>query len=667
MDINSELLQIIENTRFQFSTIKPSEWYEQHRVMIGGTSMFQGKFKYNITPYSREIVDACSPEHPMRIGAVMKGGQTGVTTGVIEAAIGWSIAENPTNILLLTGHSDLSEEAMNKIDLMIDSCGIRHLIRPQAMRSKSMKTGDTNMKKEYAGGELIAGSAGNHKLLRQRSIGLAFIDDFEAAKQATEESGSTRKMIEQRLAAHYDKMKLFYISTPELKQSSNIEPVYLLGDQRWWQVPCPCCGEFIELKWKVDINEKETAGITWELDNNGRLIEKSVGYICQSCAGFFTDKHKYEMNNNGFWKPTATPFSDDYYSWHLSCLYAPLGMKDWTAYVKDYIEACPPNGEKNEALYKTFVNLCLAETFEPQADELNAAQLQQNTRAYEVGEVPEKLSQNDGNGNIIMLTCACDMNGKLDDARLDYEIVAWSEKGASYSITHGSIGTFVPRENQMAVKQDRERWTYEHGKEKSVWDELEKILDTPFTTDTGRTMKVLMCGVDSGYYTQYAYEYIDNPHNCLVFGLKGKDEGKYTKYGIDIPTFTPARERNKLYIVNANKVKDILASAMGIRWDKNKGEPQHDMFMNFPIPSQSKYTFTGYYEHYEAEERVLQVSAGVTVGMAWRKKTSTAQNHFFDVRVYNIVLRDILVHLIGQEMKLAKATWADCISYINGE
>jgi len=63
----------------------------------------------------------------------------------------------------------------------------------------------------------------------------------------------------------------------------------------------------------------------------------------------------------------------------------------------------------------------------------------------------------------------------------------------------------------------------------------------------------------------------------------------------------------------------------------------------------------------------LQVSAGVTVGMAWRKKTSTAQNHFFDVRVYNIVLRDILVHLIGQEMKLAKATWADCISYINGE
>ena len=47
------------------------------------------------------------------------------------------------------------------------------------------------------------------------------------------------------------------------------------------------------------------------------------------------------------------------------------------------------------------------------------------------------MSENDGNGAIVFVTLGADMNGKPDDARLDYEIVAWSESGASYSINHG--------------------------------------------------------------------------------------------------------------------------------------------------------------------------------------------------------------------------------------
>jgi hypothetical protein len=60
----------------------------------------------------------------------------------------------------------------------------------------------------------------------------------------------------------------------------------------------------------------------------------------------------------------------------------------------------------------------------------------------------------DGNGRIVLLTCAADMNGKVDDARLDFEIVAWAKSGASYSICHGSIGTFIPRENSLKEKNN---------------------------------------------------------------------------------------------------------------------------------------------------------------------------------------------------------------------
>src|SRR5690606_29225423 len=128
-------------------------------------------------------------------------------------------------------------------------------------------------------------------------------------------------------------------------------------------VPCPCCGDMIELKWAVEV-DGFTAGITWKLDDKNKVIPGSVGYICQSCGGFFDDRNKHDLLNAGHWKPSAEPSKPGYYSYHLSSLYAPLGMYDWEHYVNDYLEANPIGQERNEALYKTFVNVCLGETYE---------------------------------------------------------------------------------------------------------------------------------------------------------------------------------------------------------------------------------------------------------------------------------------------------------------
>lgn len=646
------LTDVLDSSLVLLSDIKPSDWAETHRVMSSAESSFQGKFSYNITPYAREIVDCLSPDHPARVVSVMKGAQIGFSTGVIEAAIGWAIAENPANILFLTGHADLSEEAIAKIDGMIDGCGIRHLIKATAARARKSKTGDTNTKKEFAGGSLISGSAGNHRLLRQRSVRYAFIDDFDAAKSSTQESGATRKMIEQRLAAHYANMKLFYISTPEMRPS-NIEESYLIGDQRRWNIPCQCCGTFIPLYWSVAIpDSKEMAGITWKLDQNEKLIPSSVGYVCQVCGGFFNDKNKYEFNLAGQWIPTAEPQRPGHYSYHISALYAPLGMYDWEYYVRDYIEANPIAQPRKEHLHQTFVNLCLGDTYEPTAEEIKATELQKNIRGYQIGLVPEKISQIDGNGRIVLLTLGCDLNGKVDDARLDYEIVAHSENGATYSILHGSIGTFVPREGMRG--EDRERWTYEHGMAKSVWRELDKILDRIWETDTGRKMRIFISGIDCGYQTLHAYQYIDSS-NFNVIGLKGKDIDKYTPIGRDAKTFRLSKEKNNLYLVEANLAKDFLAECMRLKWDENIAEVQPSGFMNYPTPSDGLYLFNNYFSHFEAEHRILDKNNTYR----WLKKSDVHQNHLFDCRIYAMVCRDILVGMVCKELKIQNGTWAD--------
>lgn len=663
-----ELDEIIECARYLLSDKKPSDWNEENRLMTSEVSPFPGKVKYDLTPYTREIVDCASPESPARIIAVMKGAQLGFSTTVIEAAIGWIISQSPGNILFLTGHSDLAEEAMSgKIDQMIDSCGLRPLIRPNVLRKKNSRTGDTNKSKEFPGGSLVSGSAGNHKLLRQRSVKYGFIDDFDAAKHSTKESGDTTKMIEQRFAAYASKMKLYYISTPEVKTTSNIEPVFLKGDQRRYFVPCPCCGVQIAFFWECDNTADPTkkAGIYWQLDDKGKLIDDSVGYICQECGDFFTDQHKYEMNLAGEWRPTAEPSEPGYRSYHLSSLYAPPGMYDWLHYVRQYLEACPPVGKVDEKKYQTFVNLCLGETYAPKGESPKANQLQKNIRDYEIGIIPEKKSIDDGNGKIVLITFAADLNGVPEDARVDYEVVAWAESGASYSITQGHVGTFIPRENSIKNKKDRERWSYEHNKSNSVWPKLTEIIDRVYSFDNGKKAKAFIAGIDTGHYKEFVYPYIDNS-NLNVVGLKGDKEDKFIQMGLDVANFKYAREKPNLFIVQVNQLKDHLAAAMSLKYDQGSDTEQPPGFMNFPTPSAGKYLFTSYFSHFESEHKITEQKDGTSIASRWVKKTSGSQNHFWDVRIYNMVLKDIIVDKVGKSAKIKGFTWTDYANAIAG-
>jgi phage terminase large subunit GpA-like protein len=653
---------ILDFAVFELSTIKPSDWAEKNRTMDSSVSRFKGKFSYDVTPYTREIVDCLHPSHPARRIAVMKGAQVGLSTGLIESGIGYIISQQPGNILMLTGHSDLTEESIAKIDNMIDTCGLRHLIKSNVQRARSMKTGDTNKKKEFPGGSLVSGSATNHKLLMQRSVMYGFIDDYDAAPKESKTDGSTTDLIRQRFAAYADKMKLFFISTPRIKENSNIEPLFYQGDQRKYHIPCTNCGDLIHLEWAIDLEGKEKAGIHYKLDDNGKLISGSVGYICQSCGGFFDDKNKHEQNLNGIWISTGEPSEPDFYSYHLNSLYAPAGMYNWEHYVRQYLEANPAHLPRREHLHKTFMNLCLGLPYESESKEIKANQLQENIRPYDIGTIPEKLSLKDGNGKIVLLTCASDLNGKEEDARLDYEVVAWSETGASYSVCHGSIGTFVPRENQKKFKEDRERWTYEHHRSNTVWTEFDQILSKIYLTDTGRKMKVFITGVDTGHYTKPAYDYVDRSNN-LVVGLKGVDVNKYVKVEQDKTIFRPAKERPKLYLVEVNRVKDKLAELIQLKWDQGNDEVQPIGFMNFPTPSEGLYLFNNYFSHYEAEKRSVDDKGGYPV-YRWTKKDSVVQNHFFDVRIYNIVMKDILVDMVCKELKIKNPTWEDYVNAV---
>lgn len=392
-----QLSDILEGSKIKLSSLKPSEWAEQNIIM---PRPFPGPLRYEKTPYAREIIDRFAPDDPARDIALMGSAQFGKTASIIIPVIGYIIANDPGNIIMTVGHEDLVAEAMDKIDAMLDSTGLRKLIKPSAQRVKAQKTGDTNTIKQFPNGYLKLSSASNPKIWRQTDYKFGLIDDYEAVKGVSKTAGNQRDLIEKRFTAYAKTAKRLYVSSPEVEQNSNILEVYKLGDQRKFMIPCPCCSVYIELKWSIEGTGGIVGGITWKVDDQGALLPDSVGYTCHECGGFFTDQNKHDYVNRGYWQPTAKPFRPDFFSYHMSSLYSPHGMTGWTDYVYKWIECNPigrPRDSKEEAKYQTFLNLNLGENYKATGEAPSANELQKNIRNYELGTVPEKLSQRDGN------------------------------------------------------------------------------------------------------------------------------------------------------------------------------------------------------------------------------------------------------------------------------
>lgn len=660
MTVKEKLFSFIDTFNIQTTTQKPSEWAEANRIITFGSN-FKGKWSYDLTPYMREPVDRLSPDDPTRTIALMAGSQLGKSHGFIFNGIGYIIKNRPTNILLTCGDDDLVKDSMTKIDEMIQNSGLRHLIRPNTIKKTNQKSGDTDRVKEFVGGMLIAQSIKAPDKIKQNSFEIILLDDIEsAARTNTKNVGDIIDLALKRATSFNDTYKLCLIGVPEVKQQSIIEPAFLKGDQRRYFMPCPCCGEMINIIWyeKIEGENKEHAGVVFETDENGKLIESSVGYICQKCYRYFKETHKQNMLHDGKWIPTATPQQPDWKSYHLPALIAPRGFFNWTHYAYEWLNIFPAHGVVLKKKLQSFKNHVLAETYEERSKTPKILQLSQNTRSYKICEVPNKLSEADGNGKIVMLVCACDLNGKVDDARLDYEVLAYSETGAVYSVDHGSIGTF----QRFTSEENRELYTYRLHENLNVWDLfLKNVLQRQYLSDEGRSYNIFACGVDTGNFTNYAYNFVDLNQTqttpLLICGLKGETD-KFRKLGADTQIYRHSKERANLYILEVNQIKDEIADRIELAWNENSGLSQPPGFFNFPTPSEGKYTMKDYFSQFESEHKVSELNGdGSEIGHKWQKRHSTVANHFWDIAVYNRALKDIFVELFLKGLKVKDITW----------
>jgi phage terminase large subunit GpA-like protein len=461
---------------------------------------------------------------------------------------------------------------------------------------------------------------------------------------------------------------MFYISTPAVKQTSNIEPIYEEGDQRKWHWPCPHCGQWITPEWRVEREDGTHGGIKYQLNKSGELVKGSVYYECQMCKGKIEYKDKYGLNLQGKWVPTAKPTRPEIRSYYLNALIIPPGFTSWEDLVYKWIKANPPNGQTDIGKLKTFMNIRLGKTWVEKGETPRVMELMKNTCNYTPGTVPDVTSLEHGNGEIIMLTLAADLGGVMEyrneDVRLDYEIVAHARSGATYSIDHGSIGTFKRSRDKSDTEKktdgDRVKWTYNHGFPNCVWPEFEEIMRKEYPTESGeRTMGILITTVDTGFFTGKAFEFINSISDMIIYGVKGEGDVNFRKIMKDTPPVKQSREQNRLYLLEVNLLKDELATHIKLRQGNDGYQPPG--YMNFPQPTDGKYTLNSYFEHFEGERRVEEIKEGVATGYKWEKKNNQVQNHFWDVRIYNSAARYIYLDQFAKSEKLKNITWSEFV------
>lgn len=664
----------IHNKIYDISMIKPvpSEWVESTIRFPEGVSKVTGKFSYDLTPYAREVIDTLAASHPAESVAIMKGAQIGFTAGLVMPGMMYIISQSPAPILYLAGDKGLAENSIiERFEPTMHASGLQHLIRPNVVRAKNQRTGDTSSSKEYAGGKLTIEGTQNVDKFRQISVKYIFADDFEAAPKADKTEGSTRKLFEKRAMFYGNTAKIYYISTPGLKQTSNIEPVYLLGDQRKWYWTCPYCKEDITPTWSIELENGERAGIVWKLDEKNKLIHDSVRYKCEHCLGLIHPNDKYKLNLEGKWKPTAEPQIRNFYSYYINAIVAPPGTISWAKLAEDFLIACPPGGQVNKALLQTFMNTNMGLTWEEKGETLRVNELMKNTRSYSVGVVPDETSENDGNREIALLTLAVDlggiMNRDLTDVRLDWEVKAHSRNGQTYSVEHGSIGTFQRKRQQgkksFETEGSRTKWTYDFNVENSVWPELEYLMRRDWVCESGKKIKIGLTVIDTGHFTELAMKFINSFDDLIVTGIKGKTDPNFRSLNKDTAFVKKSSNVKNLYMLEVNQIKDIVAENMKLR-EGDHGE-QPEGFMNFPMPSDGLYTMKSYFSHFETERRTEDIKNDEVVGFKWEKIHSDVVNHFWDVHIYNFASKEIFLDMLRRsDPNLKNMTWSDYCSML---
>jgi phage terminase large subunit GpA-like protein len=356
------------------------------------------------------------------------------------------------------------------------------------------------------------------------------------------------------------------------------------SDRRLYHALMPCCGSLEILRWREHMVWEQPDGEVW--------------CQCPACGERVAQHNKGSMLDGGVWRATAKGDGETA-GFHLPGWYAPYGWLSWEKIRDEFLRA-----KGDPLLLKGWVNKRAAEAWEDEAlSKVNGDELMARVadNPYKSGWCP---------AGVLVLLMAVD----VQDTWL--EVSVWG------------------------VGRGEEMWLIWHEKisgdpaQSDPWDQVDVIRQTQWPMETGGTMAVRQCGVDTGgHYTSEAYEFCRLRAKEGVVALKGSSTrnapplGKGSKVDVNHKGRV-VKGGVELYMVGTDAIKRTI-------YGRLKNESPGPGFINFGQNANEEYL-----QGLTCERLTPRYVKGFQV-LEW-KKPSGARNEPLDLLVYCLAVFELV-------------------------
>ena len=476
-----------------------SEWADKYRILDAKTSAMPGPWRNEKTPYLQEIMDELLNYETEEI-VFCKCTQVGGTEA-LQNMLGYIIQQDPSPSMVVYPTDTLARSiSKNRLEPMIFAC--------RSLKSLYRDLDSTDTELQFSGMYLTLAGSNSPASLASKAIKYLMLDEVDKYPGASKKEADPISLARERTKTFANR-KIYMTSTPTIRTGHIWKALESADIERHFFVPCPHCGEYIELKFKQ---------IRWP-DEDGMTAEDRAdmaSYICQECGCSIEDHHKEQMLRKGIWKTVKENRKrHKKVAYWISTLYSPFVR--FSEIAKEFMDS-----KDDPEKLQNFVNSWLAEPWEDTHLKTTADLVRERQT-----ELPE----------FVIPEWARFITGGVDvqETSLYWTIRAWGPYITSQNITHGQALSF---------------------------QEIENIMNLNYEREDGERMVVSLCLIDSGYEADATYDFcIDNQDWALP--VKGSSGPMLSHYKISkINKVDSKAYGQSLILVDGDKYKDMIAARM---------------------------------------------------------------------------------------------------------
>ncbi len=478
--------------------ITVSEWAGKYRMLDSKSSAIPGPWNNDITPYLTGVMDEFNNYETSKI-IFVKPTQVGGTEA-LQNMIGYIVMQDPAPTMIVYPTETLAKS--------ISENRLQPMLRATPELARRFNENSQLLELQFDGMYLTLAGSNSPSGLASKPIRFVLMDEVDKYPGTSGKEADPIKLATERTKTFHDK-KIYITSTPTLKTGHIWKEKESADIEKHYFVPCPHCGEYIELKFS-NIRFPDEEGMTYA-DR-----AEFATYICQECGCAITDADKNNMIRHGEWRIVRhnTQYVRSVAFW-INTLYSPFVR--WADIVKEFLTT-----KDDPDLFQNFVNSWLAEPWEDTKLKTSAELVLERQT-----ELPE----------YVVPSWAKILTGGVDvqETSLYWSIRAWGDYLTSQNIAHGQVLSF---------------------------NDIDNIMNAEYLNENGEPMIVNLCLVDSGDQTDIVYDFCAT-HSDYALPVKGSSHAQLSNYKLSKINRTDSRAMGTtLVLVDSGAYKDMIAGRM---------------------------------------------------------------------------------------------------------